>query len=419
MTALGNSHKAGEIISPSAAWRLALAALLGGWVVVFGVYYGTSASLVRTWVSSDLYSHGFFIIPVAGYLLWRRRSHLRAMPICPSIWGLVGIALSALTWLIGEVTATNTLAHLGLIGMLQSVFFTIFGPAISQRSLYPLGYLFLAVPFGAGLIEPLQQLTAAGTVRLIRLTGIAIHLDGFMLVIPAGRFHITEACAGVRFLLSTFALAWLAADILYASPWRRLAFLALAVVVPLAANTLRAYLILVIASVSGPSASSTFDHVTYGLVFLGFVMFLLLLIGFFFRDRGGASLAPVPEPTTGRAQASTSRLGILLALSLSIAALPALLINNAKALPAVAFKPALMAPSAAQPWKSAPDARQSWRPSVLGPDAEIRQTYLMDEARVDLYIGYFAQERQGAEAVNEETVRSTARKRRLRSRPRR
>ena len=405
MTSLSNSHASGAMVPFPVSWRLGLVALLGVWIVVIGVYYETSVSLVMSWYSSDLYSHGFLILPLAGYLLWRRRDVLKAMSPRPFIWGIVGIGFFALAWLIGEATATNTLRHLGLIGMLQGLFVTLFGLSIARRSLYPLLYLFFAVPFGSGLIEPLQQLTAVGTVRLIDASGIPVHLDGYLLVIPAGRFHIAEACSGVRFLLSTVALAWLAADILYRSLWRRVIFFGLAIVLPLIANTLRAYLILLIASVSGMDASSAFDHVTYGLVFLGFVLLLLLLLGWSFRDRGGAKTSPsfVSEPTADRTRHSVLRLGIVTALALLIALPPSLLANNTKYDHAVAFNPSLEAPNITPPWRSLPDAGSSWRPSVLDPDAEILRTYVTAADQVDLYIGYYAEERQGAEAVNELT----------------
>ncbi len=400
MTSLGNSREMNRILSAGLSWPLAIPVLLAGWALVLAVYFGTSASLVRAWWSSDLYSHGFLVLPVAGYMLWRRRHHLQALPVRPCIWGLAGIGLAAVTWLVGEATATNTLRHLGLIAMLQGLYFTILGPAIARKSAYPLLFLLMAVPFGSGLIEPLQQMTAQGAVFLLQLTGVPVHLDGYLLVIPAGRYHIAEACAGVRFLLSTFALAWLAADILYASPWRRLAFFGLAILVPLAANTLRAYSILLIATLSGPGAAATFDHVTYGLVFLGFVILLLLLAGLSFRDRSPVATAQAPASPPQGARASVPGFGAVALLALAIAALPAAF-GGGDRVQAPTAEIALTAPKAAAPWRAMPDGTAEWRPSVPGVDAEILRSYTSGAAQVALYIGYFAEERQGAEAVNE------------------
>ncbi len=405
MTSLGNSRETNRIRSAGLSWPLAIFALLTGSALVLGIYLETSASLIRTWASSDLYSHGFLILPVTGYMLWRRRRQLQALPVRPFIWGVVGIGFAGAVWWIGETTATNTLQHLGLIGMLPATYVTIFGPAIARKSAYPLLFLFMALPFGSGLIEPLQLMTAQGAVVLLKATGIPVYLDGTLLTIPAGQFHIAEACAGVRFLLSTIALAWLAGDILYTSPWRRLAFFGLAIVVPLVANTLRAYLILLIATLSGPGSAATFDHVTYGLVFLGFVSFLLLLAGFSFRDRNAvaAPLARVPASPPKGARNSTLGFGVVTLLSLSMVAVPAALVGNGNRVQSPVSKPALSIPKASDPWSAVPDATADWRPSVPGVDAEILQAYASGAARVALYIGYFAEERQGAEAVNELT----------------
>ena len=402
MTSLSNSHKSGQILPTSLSWGLAIPALLTSWALVLAVYLGTSASLVRAWWSSDLYSHGFLVLPVAGYMLWRRRHALQALPVRPFIWGIAGIGLAGVTWLIGEATATNTLRHLGLIGMLQGLYLTILGPAIARKSAYPLLFLLMAVPFGSGLIQPLQQVTAEGAVFLLQLTGVPVHLDGYLLVIPVGQFHIAEACAGVRFLLSTLALAWLAGDIFYTSPWRRMAFFGLAILVPLAANTLRAYLILLIATLKGPGSAATFDHVTYGLVFLGFVLVLLLLAGLTFRDRNAVP-AQVPASPPKGARKSALGFGVVTLLSLSMVALPAVWVGSGNRIQAPASKPALSIPEASDPWRSVLDGTADWRPSVPGVDAEILQAYASGAARVALYIGYFAEERQGAEAVNELT----------------
>lgn len=403
MTSLSNSHKSDTISLVSPSWALGLTALLGGWALMLAIFFGTSASLVRTWLSSDLYGHGFLVLPIAGYMLWRRRRHLKSIPVQPFIWGIAGIGLAGVVWLIGEVTTTNTLTHLGLIGMLQGHFVTVFGPAIARKSAFPLLFLFMAVPFGSGLIEPLQLITAEGTVLLLQLTGIPVHLDSYLLAIPAGRFYIAEACAGARFLLSTLALAWLAADVLYASPWRRLAFIGLAVVISLVANTLRAYSILLIATLSGPSSAAAFDHVTYGLVFLGFVMLLLLLTGLLFRDRNtvAAPLSRARVSPTQDTRKPVAGIVVVTLLSLIIAALPAIFVGSRNKVGIHISETTLAAPKTAAPWRSVPDATAHWRPRVPGVDADILETYASGAAEVGLYIGYFGEERQGAEVVNE------------------
>ena len=62
-----------------------------------------------------------------------------------------------------------------------------------------------------------------------------------------------------------------------------------------------------------------------------------------------------------------------------------------------------MTTPSSDPWRSVLEGAADWRPSVPGVDAKIQQAYASGAARVALYIGYFAEERQGAEAVNELT----------------
>lgn len=65
--------------------------------------------------------------------------------------------------------------------------------------------------------------------------------EGLYLSIPAGHFEVAEACSGLRYLMASVALGVLYAYLTYRSPWRRLAFVVLSMVMPIVANGIRAY----------------------------------------------------------------------------------------------------------------------------------------------------------------------------------
>jgi EpsI family protein len=81
----------------------------------------------------------------------------------------------------------------------------------------------------------------------------------------------------------------------------------------------------------------------------------------------------------------------------------------ATALPALAARPAanhcavapiLDPPEIVAPWMPVRPAG-GWRPVVANPDAELRQGYRRDHRAVDLYVGYYCAQRQGAEAISQ------------------
>src|SRR5688572_3152848 len=80
---------AGGRLSP-AACRVSMgrrhsgAAIAAVVIAVLALYAGTLSSLVRHWGSDDDFSHGFFVIPLAAYFVWERRTALRETPLKPS-----------------------------------------------------------------------------------------------------------------------------------------------------------------------------------------------------------------------------------------------------------------------------------------------------------------------------------------------
>lgn len=143
---------------------------------------------------------------------------------------------------------------------------------------FPLGFLLFAVPVGEALIPPLQQVTAWFTVEGLRLTGIPVWWEGLYLSIPAGHFEVAEACSGLRYLMASVALGVLYAYLTYRSPWRRLAFVVLSMVMPIVANGIRAYGIVMIAHLEEMKYATGVDHLIYGWLFFGLVVLLDVLV---------------------------------------------------------------------------------------------------------------------------------------------
>src|SRR6185436_6553542 len=65
---------------------------------------------------------------------------------------------------------------------------------------------------------------------------------------------------------------------------RRVAFVAASMVVPIVANWLRAYMIVMIGHLSGMKYAVGVDHLIYGWVFFGVVMALLFWVGSHWRE---------------------------------------------------------------------------------------------------------------------------------------
>ena len=57
------------------------------------------------------------------------------------------------------------------------------------------------------------------------------------------------------------------------------------------------------------------------------------------------------------------------------------------------------APQVTAPWTALDNYTGDWVPHFAGPAVELRQSYTAGAAPVDLYVGYYTNERQGAELI--------------------
>ncbi len=187
--------------------------------------------------------------------------------------------------MLAHLTDVAVIEQLAAVSLIPLLVWMTLGWTTVRILAFPLGFLLFAVPMGEGLIEPLMQFTASFTVHLLRLTGIPVFWEGTFFSIPSGDWSVVAACSGIRYLIASLFLGVLYAYLNYRSFWRRIAFIALSAIVPILANGLRAYLIVMIGHLSGMKLAVGIDHLIYGWVFFGFVMFLLFALGNLWSER--------------------------------------------------------------------------------------------------------------------------------------
>src|SRR5215510_15101805 len=85
------------------------------------LYRSVIAKLVYDWAYDGNFSHGFLIVPIAGYLVWERRKKLAATPIEPSVVGLALLLGSLITLGAGILRAELLLSRVSLIGGIGSI----------------------------------------------------------------------------------------------------------------------------------------------------------------------------------------------------------------------------------------------------------------------------------------------------------
>ena len=273
---------------------------------LFILYWPTFSSMISIWWRSETFTHGFLVLPITGYLIWRNR-HLLHQDSFQTDWrALPLLGLSGFAWLLAHLVDVLVIEQLAVVAMIPILVWMTFGSRTIKSFFFPLGILFFAVPMGEGLIYPLMQLTAWFTVGLLHLTGIPVFTEGTFISIPSGNWSIIAACSGLRYLIASLLLGVLYAYLSYRSLWRRLAFIALSAIVPIFANGIRAYLIVMIGHLSNMRLAVGIDHLIYGWLFFGFVMFLLFALGTLWYEepevpeRVNEDTRPLQKPASAR-----------------------------------------------------------------------------------------------------------------------
>jgi EpsI family protein len=171
-------------------------------------------------------------------------------------------------------------------------------------------------------------------------------------------------------------------------------FVLAAIALPVVGNGLRAAALVLIAHLSDLRFAMGIDHLTYGYVFTAVLLAGLVGLAALLGSGRG-----VPEPACAAATDGRSRGRVLAtaAAALSLTALPAL---AARAGVDRCERQSLAPPEIGAPWLPAKGAG-AWRPAAASPDAEIWQGYRSGGRTVDLYVGYYCAQREGAEAVSQ------------------
>jgi len=106
---------------------------------------------------------------------------------------------------------------------------------------------------------------------------------------------VVEACSGLRYMIAALALGLVFIHLNFQRQRTRLSFMLLVLLVPVVANGVRAFLIVLIGHWSDMRLATGIDHLLYGWLFFGLVMGLLFWLGRRWREPWPASASsPVP-----------------------------------------------------------------------------------------------------------------------------
>jgi len=217
---------------------------LGVAIILGFSFYPNFLGLIDKWSKDPNYSHGFFVIPIAAYILWERREGLDSARIRPRWFLFLPLLITLavriplhkrnLMW-VEEMTIPATVAAVTLaLGGWHFFWWTL--PAVLF-----LGFMIPLPPIlNAILSGPLQTVATTGSVFLLQATGLPAISEGNVILVGDGEpLEVARACNGLSMLLS-FATLISATAILCRRPLLDKAILMISIVpIAIFSNILR------------------------------------------------------------------------------------------------------------------------------------------------------------------------------------
>lgn len=353
------------------------------------VYWSTASSLLERWDGDPTYSHGYLLVVVSAWMVWRawRRGELENTT--PSRFALLPLALAGLLWLLAHAGSILIAQQLLLPALLLGLAWAFFGRRGLLALLVPIGLLYLAIPVWEVLRPPLRDVSSFAVGNALQAAGMPVFLHGNRVDLPAGSFEIANGCSGLNVFLAGAALGAIQAYLFVGAVWARAVLFGAALLATVIANWLRIAIIITAGHMTDMQHWLIEDHYEFGWVTFAVMMVPVLILGRYL-ERLAPARAPrsAPPALSFRPANATGRtLGAAFAILLLPGVAWPLIYRAGEA----ATPPAL--PAAAGEWRLEGAAGLDWRPLQPGHSTELSGRYTDGARDVDAWVVFY--ERQG------------------------
>jgi exosortase len=240
-------------------------------------------ALARQWADDPNYAHGFFVLPMAASLAYRRRARFFAAPRAPDAAGLVLVACGALVYVAGIAAAELFTTRASLVLVVAGLVWTLEGRARARAMAFPVAFLLCMVPLPYVVYYqatfPLQVESSRWAAALLGFAGLPVVREGNILNLEGYSLEVVTACSGLRSIMALGTIALFLTDFITRSRVSKAILVAMAIPIAVVANVLRLVTTAAIATLAGPEAAESFLHDLSGVVVFIAGLVTLILIG--------------------------------------------------------------------------------------------------------------------------------------------
>ena len=232
--------------------------------------------------AGDTQGHELLVLAIAGWLLFRKREALAALPAAVSARGgaaLLGLGL--LLYVFGRTQGVLRVELLSLIVVVAGVLVRFKGWLALRRVWFGLFFALFALPLpyslALTLTAPMKTAVSVVATQLLGALGYPIGRTGVVITIGQYQLLVTEACAGLQTMFTLEAMGLLYASLVNHPSTLRNALLS-ALVVPIAfgANVVRVSVLALVTYYLGDAAGQGFLHGFAGMVLFSVALVLIM-----------------------------------------------------------------------------------------------------------------------------------------------
>lgn len=214
-------------------------------LVVLGLwsYWPSVVSVVGIWHDSVDYHHGFFIVPLTLFFLWLRRDTYPGT--CKKLaWiGLLPLLFCVLMRYRAGIRFEEAVENWSILFWIFGTVWFLYGSRTFLWALPSLAFLCFMLPlpyrFEVEARQVLQSFAAMLATGMLQILGEPAVRLGNTIHIGSVTIGVEEACSGIRFLISFFAIAFGAILLMRRPLWQNVLVFLAVIPVALLANAAR------------------------------------------------------------------------------------------------------------------------------------------------------------------------------------
>jgi exosortase len=251
---------------------------------LLAVLIGLYAPVLSVWLE-DLwndpnYSHVYIVPIISGFVIWQRRRALAVLPIQGSWRGVPLILTGVAALIVGDIGAESFLMRSSLIVIIAGLVLFHLGPRMLRALAFPLGFFLFLVPMPAiffyAMTARLQNLAAETGAWGLDVLGVPVLMDGNVIHLSRITLGVTEACSGIRSLITLVALGVAWAYLMLPKFWMRAVLVASVLPITIVSNAGRIVMTGLVGRWFGIEYAEGFFHFVSG--WLVFVLALLCFL---------------------------------------------------------------------------------------------------------------------------------------------